>query len=162
MSLVFSISTTHCLKTALTVGTVGRVCISRIGERARSLWLHGSSSWDNWQLCPLDDLLQHSTPHERLLQLYMAPSPTMCFEGTAKVFISMEVAHLVAIWSSCWALPQVCWALVFSAVWPNPWKESEQWLCHKTSIPLWYWVSKQGSQFGLWGNRLPWLIIQMY
>lgn len=89
---------------ASTMETVGRVHIWRIGERVRSLWLHESSSWVNWQLCLLDDLLQHSIPCEQLLQLYTPPSSTMCSEGTAKGFISMQVAHLVAIWPTL-ALP---------------------------------------------------------
>lgn len=132
----------------------------------RSLWLHESSSWVNWQLCLLDDLLQHSIPCEQLLQLYTPSSSTMCSEWTAKGFISMQVAHLVAIWPSL-ALPlQILVDNTFPRCWcsqqHNPFHRENQGTGHVPRLLLWRWVSEQGSPVSLIPSRPSWLIIQMY
>ena len=62
--VVQMVSTTHCslkavsLKTAPTVGIVGRTYIARSWEEVRSLRLPGSSLWVNWWSHSLDDLFQ--------------------------------------------------------------------------------------------------------
>lgn len=96
------------LKTALTVGMVGEMYISRTGDKVRSLWLSGYSSWVNQQSHPLDDLLQHATPCDWLLQTYPPHSSAMRPEQSARLacFISMEVVRFGAIWPYWRQIPQ--------------------------------------------------------
>ena len=59
------VSTTHCslkgasLKTSPTMRIVDRTYLPKPGEGLRSLWLPRSSSWVNWWLHSLDNILQH-------------------------------------------------------------------------------------------------------
>ena len=63
-----------CLWNGSTMGTVGRMCISRKGEWVRSFLLPRSSLWVNQQLCSLDELLQ-----QLKLKIFSFFSYLVCF-----------------------------------------------------------------------------------
>ena len=83
------------LGAALTMGMVGRMFILRTEEEMRSLWLPGSSSWVNQQLCPLRDLFQQWLPQPKLIfSLFWRLE--VSFQGVGRVGSSCSLSPWLA------------------------------------------------------------------
>ena len=78
------------------------------GANAKPL-IPGSTLWVNQRSCPLQDLLQHSSPSRPSswrLQSHTHPTSTVCPELPARGFTSVEAARLVAIGLHWRQMPQ--------------------------------------------------------
>ena len=105
------VSTTHyfqgyILENSSQCGNGGQSVHSKGMRRVRSLRLSRSGSGVNWQSCPLEDLLQYSTPPAWLLQSCTLSYSIACPERSVKGFISTEMARLVAVWLHWRQMPQ--------------------------------------------------------